>query len=227
MGLYVHVPFCKTKCPYCDFNTYQGIENLMEPFLPALTAEIACWGETLAHPAVKSVFFGGGTPSYLPLGYIEKILASIQDSFQVDPAAEITLEANPTAEEAKRFGEFRRAGVNRISLGVQALDDAALVAEKYQGIRPAPGYPACPDHTEKATLFDLLDAPQTSGITLTESFAMSPAASVSGFYFWHPEARYFGLGKIARDQVEDYAKRKGMSVEDTERWLAPNLGYQR
>ena len=95
MGLYVHVPFCKTKCPYCDFNTYQGIENLMEPFLPALTAEIECWGETLARPAIKSIFFGGGTPSYLPQGYIERILASIQASFQVDSDAEITIEANP------------------------------------------------------------------------------------------------------------------------------------
>ena len=95
MGLYVHVPFCNTKCPYCDFNTYQGIENLIEPFLPALTTEIECWGETLAHSAVKSVFFGGGTPSYLPPGYIEKILASIQKSFKVDSAAEITIEANP------------------------------------------------------------------------------------------------------------------------------------
>ncbi len=78
MGFYVHVPFCKTKCPYCDFNTYQGIDNLMEPFLPAVTAEIGCWGETLGQPAVKSVFFGGGTPSYLPHGYIA---ATSSDNF--------------------------------------------------------------------------------------------------------------------------------------------------
>ena len=95
MGLYVHVPFCKTKCPYCDFNTYQGIENLIEPFLPALSSEIGRWGETLAHPAVKSIFFGGGTPSYLPKGDIEQILVAIQASFQVGPDAEITIEANP------------------------------------------------------------------------------------------------------------------------------------
>ena len=109
----------------------------------------------------------------------------------------------------------------------EALDNDALIAENYQGIRPAPGYPACPDHTEKATLFDLLDAPAAAGIELTQNFAMTPAASVSGFYFWHPDARYFGLGKIGKDQVEDYASRKGMSVDDMERWLAPNLGYER
>jgi 5-methyltetrahydrofolate--homocysteine methyltransferase len=108
----------------------------------------------------------------------------------------------------------------------EALDREALIRERYQGIRPAPGYPACPDHTEKATLFALLDAP-ARGITLTQSFAMTPPASVSGWYFWHPEARYFGVGKIGRDQVADYAARKGMSVADAERWLAPNLGYDR
>ncbi len=109
----------------------------------------------------------------------------------------------------------------------ETLDNDALIAEDYQGIRPAPGYPACPDHTEKATLFDLLDAADKTGITLTQNFAMDPAASVSGFYFRHPEARYFGLGKIGRDQVEDYAARKGQSIADTERWLSPNLGYER
>ncbi|MPY68712.1 MAG: methionine synthase [Alphaproteobacteria bacterium] len=108
----------------------------------------------------------------------------------------------------------------------EALDNAALVKEAYQGIRPAPGYPACPDHTEKGPLFELLGAPEL-GITLTQSFAMQPASAVSGWYFWRPEARYFGVGKINRDQVEDYAARKGMSIEDTERWLSPNLGYER
>jgi 5-methyltetrahydrofolate--homocysteine methyltransferase len=107
------------------------------------------------------------------------------------------------------------------------LDNAALIGEKYQGIRPAPGYPACPDHTEKATLFDLLDAANGADISLTESYAMHPGAAVAGWYLWHPEARYFGVGKINRDQVEDYAKRKGMDVADVERWLSPNLGYER
>jgi 5-methyltetrahydrofolate--homocysteine methyltransferase len=109
----------------------------------------------------------------------------------------------------------------------EALDNDALIREKYQGIRPAPGYPACPDHTEKRALFDLLSAESNAGITLTESFAMLPGASVSGFYFWRPEAQYFGLGKIGRDQVEDYARRKGLDVPTTERWLAPNLHYER
>ncbi len=106
------------------------------------------------------------------------------------------------------------------------LDNDALIAEAYQGIRPAPGYPACPDHTEKRTLFDLLSAEANAEITLTESFAMSPGASVSGWYFSHPEARYFGVGRIERDQVEDYALRKGWSVDEAERWLAPNLNYE-
>ncbi len=108
----------------------------------------------------------------------------------------------------------------------ETLDNDALIAEKYQGIRPAPGYPACPDHTEKAILWELLAVEQHIGMTLTESFAMYPAASVSGWYFSHPDARYFGIGRIARDQVEDYARRKGMSVEDMERWLGHVLGYE-
>jgi 5-methyltetrahydrofolate--homocysteine methyltransferase len=100
-----------------------------------------------------------------------------------------------------------------------------LIKEEYQGIRPAPGYPACPDHTEKTTLFEILKAEDNAKMHLTESLAMTPAASVSGFYFAHPQARYFGLGKISKDQVEDYAERKNMSVEDVERWLGPNLNY--
>ncbi|MEI7926679.1 MAG: vitamin B12 dependent-methionine synthase activation domain-containing protein, partial [Chloroflexota bacterium] len=94
-------------------------------------------------------------------------------------------------------------------------------------IRPAPGYPACPDHTEKRTLFDLLHAETNAGIELTESFAMTPGAAVSGFYFSHPKARYFGVGRIERDQVEDYARRKGWTLDEAERWLAPNLNYDR
>jgi 5-methyltetrahydrofolate--homocysteine methyltransferase len=107
----------------------------------------------------------------------------------------------------------------------EAFDNEALIKEQYVGIRPAPGYPACPDHTEKRTLFELLKAESNAGITLTESFAMMPAASVSGLYFSHPESRYFGVSKIERDQVEDYARRKELSVEEVERWLRPVLGY--
>jgi 5-methyltetrahydrofolate--homocysteine methyltransferase len=100
-----------------------------------------------------------------------------------------------------------------------------LIREKYRGIRPAPGYPASPDHTEKRTLFDLLEAEKTIGISLTESYAMHPASSVSGLYFSHPESRYFQVGRIGADQVEDYARRKRRSVEEMERWLAPWLDY--
>ena len=108
----------------------------------------------------------------------------------------------------------------------EQLTNEDLIREKYRGIRPAPGYPACPDHTEKRLLFDLLSAEKSTGITLTESFAMLPAASVSGFYLAHPEARYFAVGKIGKDQVEDYARRKGMDLRTVERWLSPNLNYE-
>ena len=104
----------------------------------------------------------------------------------------------------------------------EQLSAEDLVAEKYRGIRPAFGYPACPDHSEKTTLFELLGAPNL-GINLTENFAMTPAASVSGVYFSHPDAKYFAVGRIGRDQLEDYAKRKGITIEQAERWLAPNL----
>ena len=107
----------------------------------------------------------------------------------------------------------------------EELTNQELIKEQYAGIRPAPGYPACPDHTEKETLFNLLDAENKIGLKLTESFAMYPTAAVSGFYFAHPQSRYFGLNKITKDQVEDYAIRKNMSLEDTERWLSPNLAY--
>ncbi len=109
----------------------------------------------------------------------------------------------------------------------EALENAALIKEQYQGIRPAPGYPACPEHTEKRTILSLLEAEQRAGIHLTESCAMTPTAAVSGMYFWHPGAAYFGVGRLGRDQVEDYARRKGWSVAEAEEWLAPNLGYER
>jgi 5-methyltetrahydrofolate--homocysteine methyltransferase len=107
----------------------------------------------------------------------------------------------------------------------EALTNQQLIQEEYRGIRPAPGYPACPDHTEKAKLWKLLDPERNAGITLTESFAMFPTAAVSGWYIGHPDSRFFAIGKVDRDQVEDYAQRKGMSVAEVERWLGPNLGY--
>jgi 5-methyltetrahydrofolate--homocysteine methyltransferase len=130
---------------------------------------------------------------------------------------------------AEAFAELLHLRVRREYWGYarnESLDNEGLIKERFQGIRPAPGYPACPDHTEKRTLFRLLAAEQDAGIVLTESFAMLPAASVSGYYFWRPEAHYFGVGKIERDQVEDYARRKEMDVAAVERWLAPNLNYR-
>ncbi|MFL7838023.1 MAG: vitamin B12 dependent-methionine synthase activation domain-containing protein, partial [Candidatus Promineifilaceae bacterium] len=106
------------------------------------------------------------------------------------------------------------------------LDNQALIREEYRGIRPAPGYPACPDHTEKEKLFRVLDAQEAAGISLTENFAMLPAASVSGYYFSHPQSTYFGIGRIDRDQLEEYAQRKGMDIQTAERWLALNLAYK-
>ena len=106
------------------------------------------------------------------------------------------------------------------------LSNEDLIREEYRGIRPAPGYPAQPDHTEKETLFELLQAERRVGVKLTESFAMWPGSSVSGLYLSHPDAYYFGVAKVERDQVEDYAARKGMGVHEVERWLAPILNYE-
>jgi 5-methyltetrahydrofolate--homocysteine methyltransferase len=130
---------------------------------------------------------------------------------------------------AEAFTEMLHQRVRREFWGYQpdeSLDNAALIAEKYRGIRPAPGYPACPDHTEKDRLWSLLDVENRIGLRLTESRAMFPTAAVSGWYFGHPDSRYFGVGRIYRDQVEDYARRKDMPVTEVERWLAPNLGYE-
>ena len=130
---------------------------------------------------------------------------------------------------AEAFAELMHQRVRREFWGFardESLAIEQLIEEKYRGIRPAPGYPACPDHTEKALLFSLLDASAKTGMTLTETFAMLPTAAVSGFYFSHPEAQYFAVAKIDRDQIEDYARRKGMSQQDIERWLAPNLAYE-
>lgn len=130
---------------------------------------------------------------------------------------------------AEAFAEHLHQRVRREFWGYAAeetLSPAELIAEAYRGIRPAPGYPACPDHTEKGPLFELLGAQANAGMQLTESFAMLPASSVAGFYFSHPEASYFAVGKIGRDQLEEYARRKGMTLEEAEKWLAPWLAYE-
>jgi 5-methyltetrahydrofolate--homocysteine methyltransferase len=130
---------------------------------------------------------------------------------------------------AEAFAERMHERVRREFWGYAAdenLTPEDLIRERYRGVRPAPGYPAQPDHTEKRTLFDLLDAEKATGITLTESYAMWPGSSVSGLYFAHPDSHYFGVGRIERDQTEDYAKRKGWSLAEAERWLAPILNYE-
>ncbi|KXW76164.1 methionine synthase [Mycolicibacterium phlei] len=129
---------------------------------------------------------------------------------------------------AEAFAERMHQRVRTEFWGYQPdeqLDNEALIAEKYRGIRPAPGYPACPEHTEKVTLFELLDVTTRTGIELTESMAMWPGAAVSGWYFSHPQSQYFVVGRLAQDQVADYARRKGWTLREAERWLAPNLGY--
>ena len=126
MGLYIHVPFCKTKCPYCDFNTYQGIEGLMDPYLQALSTELGLWGRVLGRPPVNTIFFGGGTPSYLPAGAIGRILTEAGAAFDVAPEAEITIEANPGDLDSTACHLLLSQGVNRLSIGVQSLDNGLL-----------------------------------------------------------------------------------------------------
>ena len=130
---------------------------------------------------------------------------------------------------AEAFAEHLHERVRREFWGYmreERLSSAELIAEAYRGIRPAPGYPACPDHTEKRALFELLGAERNAGMSLTESCAMLPASAVSGFYLSHAESSYFAVGKVGRDQVEDYARRKNMSIGEAEKWLAPYLLYE-
>jgi 5-methyltetrahydrofolate--homocysteine methyltransferase len=129
---------------------------------------------------------------------------------------------------AEAFAERVHQRVRKEFWGYQPdeqLDNDALIGEKYVGIRPAPGYPSCPEHTEKMTLWKLMDVKERTGIELTESMAMWPGAAVSGWYFSHPQSQYFVVGRLAQDQVADYARRKGWTLQEAERWLGPNLGY--
>ncbi|MDK3258749.1 methionine synthase [Blastococcus capsensis] len=159
------------------------------------------------------------------LGAAERVEAFKKDN---DDYSAILLEA--LADRlAEAFAERLHERVRREFWGYAAdehLDSDALIAEKYTGIRPAPGYPACPEHTEKRTIWDLLDVEAATGIELTENLAMWPGAAVSGLYFSHPQSQYFVLGRVGRDQVEDYARRKGWNVDEAEKWLSPNLGYR-
>jgi len=130
---------------------------------------------------------------------------------------------------AEAFAEHLHLRVRREFWGYaseEALANDELIGESYQGIRPAPGYPACPEHSEKAALFEVLDATAAIGVQLTENYAMWPGAAVSGFYLSHPDSQYFAVAKLEKDQVADYARRKGWDMATAERWLAPNLAYQ-
>jgi 5-methyltetrahydrofolate--homocysteine methyltransferase len=185
-----------------------------------------CLADFIAPKASGKADYIGGFAVTAGLG-IEKKLAEFKA--QHDDYSDILLKA--LADRlAEAFAERMHERVRKEFWGYATEEELAnddLIREKYRGIRPAPGYPACPDHTEKRKLFDLLDAENNTGINLTDSFAMMPASSVSGFYFAHPQSQYFGLGKISKDQVTDYAERKGMDIEVMERWLAPNLSYDR
>lgn len=155
----------------------------------------------------------------------DELVAEFEKSFDDYNSIMVKALADRLAEAfAERMHELVRKDYWAYSKD-EILSSEELIKEKYAGIRPAPGYPACPDHTEKETLFEILDVEKTTGLHLTENYAMYPTAAVSGFYFAHPQSRYFGLGKITKDQVEDYAKRKNISLEDAERWLSPNLSY--
>jgi 5-methyltetrahydrofolate--homocysteine methyltransferase len=155
-------------------------------------------------------------------------LEKLVDFYKADQDDYSEIMAKALADRlAEAFAELLHEKVRKELWGYaqeEELPKDALIDEKYKGIRPAPGYPACPDHTEKKLLFELLQGEQV-GITLTESYAMYPAAAVSGFYFAHPDSKYFGLGKIEKDQVVDYAQRKDMPLEEIEKWLSPNLSY--
>lgn len=156
-------------------------------------------------------------------------LKKITDRYEKDQNDYGSIMAKALADRlAEGFAECMHKKIRKELWGYSKDEKLAtdeLISEKYKGIRPAPGYPACPDHTEKTFLFELLNATQNTGVELTDSFAMTPASSVSGWYFAHPDSRYFSVGKIQKDQLESYAERKGMSVPEMEKWLSPNLGY--
>jgi len=174
------------------------------------------------HPKARDYF--GGFAVTTGLGIEEKLKVFQQDG---DDYNDIMLKAMAD-RLAEAAAEYLHERVRKEYWGYapeESLDNDGLIRESYEGIRPAPGYPACPEHSEKRTLFDLLEVEKNTGMSLTDSFAMYPTSSVSGYYFGHPESKYFGLGKIGEDQVEDYARRKGVSKSQAERWLSPNLSY--
>ena len=158
IALYVHVPFCETKCPYCDFNTYAGIESLIPDYVAALRAEIERWGRLLGRPAVGTVFFGGGTPSYLPPGDIGSLMRAVFEAFEVYAEAEVTLEANPDDVTAARLASYLEAGINRLSIGVQSLDDHLLetLGRRHSASQAVRAYRAAVDAGYDSVSIDLM-----------------------------------------------------------------------
>jgi len=182
----------------------------------------ACLADFVAPP---------GIPDYLGAfavtGGLEEDTLAAQFEAEHDDYNKIMVKAL-SDRLAEGFAEYLHEQVRKTVWGYspdEDLDNDLLIRENYQGIRPAPGYPACPEHTEKSKIWELLDVEGHTGMRLTESYAMWPGASVSGWYFSHPQSRYFAVAQIQKDQIEDYAARKGMPVKELERWLAPNLGY--
>lgn len=214
----VHISRKEGEPPFATFHFLRQ-QNKKAAGLPNF-----CLADFIAPEATQRQDYLGLFAVTAGLG-IEKLIAKHKEN--QDDYSEIMVKA--LADRlAEGFAECLHAKVRQELWGYatdEKLNNDDLIAEKYRGIRPAPGYPACPDHTEKGILFNILEAEKT-GIKLTESFAMYPASSVSGFYFANAQSKYFGLGKIDKDQVLEYAKRKDMTVEDVERWLAPNLGYE-
>jgi 5-methyltetrahydrofolate--homocysteine methyltransferase len=185
-----------------------------------------CLADFVAQKGTGATDYMGGFAVTVGIG-IEKLVEQYEKDHDDYHSIMIKAIADRLAEA---FAERMHERVRKEFWGYakdEQLTNEDLIKEEYRGIRPAPGYPACPDHTEKRTLFNLLQAEQNAEIHLTENFAMYPAASVSGYYFAHPESKYFGLGKINKDQVEEYAQRKGESIDYIEKWLSPNLGYER
>ena len=192
---------------------------------PNLPRENFCLADFVAPREIGVADYLGAFVVTAGIG-VEEMVSGLEEAHDDYGAIMVQALADRLAEAfAERMHERVRKEFWGYTPG-ESLTDQDFIKERYRGIRPAPGYPACPDHTEKAALWELLDAQRQTGVSLTESMAMWPAASVSGFYFAHPAAHYFGVGDLGRDQIEDYARRKAMSLGDVERWLAPNLAYE-
>jgi len=181
-GLYVHTPFCATKCPYCDFNTYAGIEAMMVPYLAALRSEVELWGEVLGGPRLETVFFGGGTPSYLPAGSLDMLLDAIGGAFDLADDAEITAEANPDDLGEEKLASMLEAGVNRLSIGVQSLDDGLLrvLGRRHSGREAIDAFRAARgagfDNVSIDLMYGLPDqTPEQWGTTLDIALGLRPS----------------------------------------------------